>query len=133
MNESYPAKAAVAMTAQCPLHRLNLAAGAVPARAGMAVLSIRLGCGKSRRQGETMSQRMLIRVLISAALFALFLLHSAGWLGRGLLDNLEASSYDARLLLTLPRTVDKRIVIVDLDEKSLAAEGQWPWPRTKLA
>jgi adenylate cyclase len=80
-----------------------------------------------------MKQKIWVRLGISAAIFALFLLQSAGALGYTLLDKIEAFSYDARLLLTLPRTVDKRIVIVDLDEKSLAAEGQWPWSRTKLA
>jgi len=29
--------------------------------------------------------------------------------------------------------VDPRIVIVDIDEKSLAEMGQWPWPRWKMA
>jgi adenylate cyclase len=35
----------------------------------------------------------------------------------------------------LPRRVDERIpiVIVDIDEASVAALGQWPWPRTRLA
>jgi adenylate cyclase len=35
----------------------------------------------------------------------------------------------------LPRRVDERIpiVIIDIDEASVAALGQWPWPRTRLA
>src|SRR5215510_6516576 len=35
----------------------------------------------------------------------------------------------------LPRRLDERasIVIVDIDEASVAALGQWPWPRTRLA
>ena len=38
----------------------------------------------------------------------------------------------------MPRTVDPRIVILDIDEKSLAekekgGEGRWPWPRDRLA
>src|SRR5688500_2012558 len=38
----------------------------------------------------------------------------------------------------MPRTVDNRIVILDIDEKSLAekengGEGRWPWPRDRLA
>ena len=46
--------------------------------------------------------------------------------------------YDARLRLTMPRTVDDRIVILDIDEKSLVepergGEGHWPWPRNRLA
>ncbi len=65
-------------------------------------------------------------------MFLLFLLQTAGILRHNLLDEMEAYSYDARLLLTLPKTVDKRIVIVDLDERSLAAEG-WPWPRVRMA
>lgn len=33
----------------------------------------------------------------------------------------------------MPRTLDSRIVIVDVDEKSLSEIGQWPWGRNKLA
>ncbi|HVO90574.1 MAG TPA: CHASE2 domain-containing protein, partial [Casimicrobiaceae bacterium] len=33
-----------------------------------------------------------------------------------------------------PRVATQRpVVIVDIDEKSLKAIGQWPWPRTKIA
>ena len=33
----------------------------------------------------------------------------------------------------MPHTLDERIVIVDIDEKSLAEVGRWPWGRNKLA
>lgn len=33
----------------------------------------------------------------------------------------------------MPNTLDDRIVIVDIDEKSLAEVGRWPWGRNKLA
>ena len=34
----------------------------------------------------------------------------------------------------LPRRVERfPVVIVDIDEASVAALGQWPWPRTRLA
>ena len=79
-----------------------------------------------------MTQKIWVRLGISAAVFLLFLMQTMGLYGRTLLDQMEAFSYDARLLLTLPRTVDKRIVIVDLDERTYAAEG-WPWPRAKMA
>ncbi len=46
---------------------------------------------------------------------------------------LEQQAYDARLRLFMPATVDPRIVILDIDEKSLIAEGHWPWGRDKLA
>lgn len=48
-------------------------------------------------------------------------------------DQLSAIFYDYRLQLTMPRTVDDRIVILDIDEKSLKEEGRWPWSRDRLA
>ena len=33
----------------------------------------------------------------------------------------------------MPNTLDDRIVIVDIDEKSLAEVGRWPWSRNKVA
>ncbi len=71
------------------------------------------------------------------ALVVVFLLHAAKWLELPLIQRLEAIVYDTRLALTMPRTLDPRIVIVDIDEKSLAekekgGEGRWPWPRDRL-
>jgi adenylate cyclase len=51
----------------------------------------------------------------------------------GVLGRVESYLYDLRVRLTMPGGVDRRIVIVDIDESSLAREGQWPWSRTKLA
>ncbi len=48
-------------------------------------------------------------------------------------DKLSAILYDYRLQLTMPRTVDNRIVILDIDEKSLREEGRWPWSRDRLS
>jgi adenylate cyclase len=50
-----------------------------------------------------------------------------------LLQRLELIAYDTRLRATLPNKVDPRIVIIDIDEKSLAIEGRWPWGRNKMA
>ena len=80
-----------------------------------------------------MTARSLIRLGISAAVFLVFLPHLTGLHRYRLLDTVEAFTYDARVLLTLPHGNDPRVVILDLDEKSLAAEGQWPWPRNKMA
>ena len=74
-----------------------------------------------------------VKRLLSAAVTSLFVLHAGGWWSFSFLDQLEHIAYDARLNLTLPGTMDKRIVIVDIDERSLRAEGQWPWPRQRLA
>jgi adenylate cyclase len=75
-----------------------------------------------------------VRLGISVVIFLAFLYEVRGGKGHRILDETEAFSYDTRLRLTLPGGgIDKRIVIVDLDERSLAAEGQWPWSRAKLA
>ena len=50
-----------------------------------------------------------------------------------LLSTLDAFVYDARLALTAPGGRDERIVIVDLDEASLAEVGRWPWARDQMA
>ncbi|MBI5437593.1 MAG: CHASE2 domain-containing protein [Nitrosomonadales bacterium] len=47
-------------------------------------------------------------------------------------DQLSDIVYDYRLRLTMPKTVDDRIVILDIDEKSLKEEGRWPWSRDRL-
>ena len=76
--------------------------------------------------------RMLVRLGISAAVFVWFMLHTSGAFPSRLLSTIENVTYDARILLTMPNTVDPRIVIVDIDEKTLAAEG-WPMPRHRIA
>ena len=69
----------------------------------------------------------------------LFLGHATDkWYRIALLDRLEALAYDWRLNFTMPGTLDERIVIIDIDEKSLrpreeGGEGRWPWPRNRLA
>ena len=61
------------------------------------------------------------------------LLHAIGLLPIGVVQRLDDIIYDARLRATMPRTLDDRIVIVDLDEKSLAEIGHWPWARNRVA
>jgi adenylate cyclase len=45
----------------------------------------------------------------------------------------DALLYDTRLRLFMPRTTDRRIAILDIDEKSLAELGRWPWDRARMA
>ncbi|MFO1423683.1 MAG: adenylate/guanylate cyclase domain-containing protein [Candidatus Competibacteraceae bacterium] len=75
----------------------------------------------------------VVKLSLSAVLSGLLILQAGGWWSWPFLRQLENIAYDARLNLTLPRTVDDRIVIVDIDERSLREEGQWPWPRGRLA
>ncbi|HUR41305.1 MAG TPA: adenylate/guanylate cyclase domain-containing protein [Verrucomicrobiae bacterium] len=77
--------------------------------------------------------RMLFRLGISAFVFLVFMLHTSRLWPSTLLTTIENVTYDSRVRLTMPGTVDPRVVIIDIDDKSLAAEGQFPWPRDKLA
>src|SRR5687767_8971688 len=73
------------------------------------------------------------RIAITLIPLVFALLHAVGVLPIGFLNRLDDIIYDARLRASMPRTMDDRIVIVDLDEKSLAEVGRWPWSRNKLA
>ncbi len=77
--------------------------------------------------------RHWLRVLLSLIILSFFLVHALKQHEWGLINRIESVAYDIRLLLTMPGTRDDRIVIVEIDEKSLAAEGRWPWPRDRVA
>ncbi len=77
--------------------------------------------------------RLLVRVAISGIVLLLFAMHIAGSPRFEVIDRIENYLYDVRIRLTMPGTVDERIVIVDIDEASQAELGQWPWPRNTLA
>ncbi len=73
------------------------------------------------------------RIAVTLIPLVFALLHASGALRLGVLQRLDDIIYDARLRATMPQTIDERIVIVDIDEKSLAEVGRWPWGRNKLA
>jgi len=67
-------------------------------------------------------------------LIVLFFVGSAARFYRlDFVEQLSSIIHDYRLRLTMPRTLDDRIVIIDIDEKSLKEEGRWPWGRDRLA
>ena len=74
-----------------------------------------------------------IRVGASLAIVFAFLVHEAEWYQFRFIQQLELWAYDARLRFFMPKTLDPRVVILDIDEKSLNAEGRWPWSRNKVA
>lgn len=89
-------------------------------------------------QGSKKLKKHWARIIAGLGLVFVFLGDVAGFYHVPLLDRLEAIIYDTRLKLTMPRTIDPRIVILDIDEKSLlekeqGGEGRWPWPRDRLA
>ncbi|WP_353518241.1 CHASE2 domain-containing protein [Thalassotalea sp. SU-HH00458] len=53
-----------------------------------------------------------------------------------LFQRIEGILYDIRLLATLPETprqFDENVIIIDIDEKSLAEQGRYPWSRSKIS
>ena len=74
------------------------------------------------------------QLALSVALLLILMLHALG--GRfeiPWLTSLEWKLYDTRMALTMAQGEDNRIAIVDIDERSLAELGRWPWGRDKLA
>src|SRR4051812_5937303 len=49
------------------------------------------------------------------------------------IEELRLRTFDGFQLLGPRIKVAKPVAIVDIDEKSLAEFGQWPWPRTRVA
>lgn len=72
------------------------------------------------------------RIAVTLIPLVFALLHAVGIMPVTVLQRLDDIIYDARLRATMPRTLDERIVIVDLDEKSLAEVGRWPWGRNRV-
>ena len=73
------------------------------------------------------------RVAVTLLPLVFALLHAVGAVRLDLVQRLDNIIYDARLRATMPKTLDPRVVIVDIDEKSLAEVGHWPWGRNKMA
>jgi adenylate cyclase len=69
------------------------------------------------------------RIAITLLPLLVSLMHASGLWQFGLLSRLDDLLYDMRVRATMPKTLDPRIVIVDLDERSLAEVGRWPWSR----
>jgi adenylate cyclase len=81
-----------------------------------------------------MIKKYFSRILVGLILTGTFIAWERNKLDLPLLDRLELIAYDARLAYTVPeKGIDPRVVIIDIDERSLVEEGHWPWNRVKLA
>lgn len=74
-----------------------------------------------------------LRDRLFAALVGLLLLWAYVARPDLLYHSLEHFLYDSLVSLAPPVQAEPRIVIVDIDEKSLASLGAWPWPRDTVA
>lgn len=80
-----------------------------------------------------MTGKTALRYVMSGLMLLIFTLHTARAVPIALFDAIERYTYDGRVRLSLLNTVDPRIVIIDVDERSMAELGQFPWPRDVLA
>ena len=84
-------------------------------------------------------RKHLVRIALGLVVVLAFLGHAARFYQIPLVDRLEAILYDLRVRWTMPckpdaqtPCKDTRIVILDIDEESLKAEGHWPWRRDRV-
>jgi len=78
-------------------------------------------------------KRYLIRLSSSLVLIALMVMIVLDTVQAPFVQEFDNWLYDLRVRLTAPGGVDERIVVIAIDERSLKAEGQFPWTRDKLA
>lgn len=78
-------------------------------------------------------KKHFIRYALGLVILLVLLGHSANLYQIGFINHLDAIAYDTKLRLTMPHQSDDRVVILDIDEKSLGELGRWPWSRDKLA
>lgn len=80
-----------------------------------------------------MRAQYFLRAALGLLFTLAFLLVIAGGQRPTLLEKIELALYDQRLNFTLQANEDRRVVIIDVDETSLASIGRWPWSRGTIA
>ncbi len=84
--------------------------------------------------GREFEQRWTIRrYALTFLIWVGLMLHAAGLWVQPWLQSLDWLIYDQRLAWMMPRSMDDRVVIVDVDERSVTEVGQWPWARDQVA
>jgi adenylate cyclase len=76
----------------------------------------------------------IVRIALGILIVLVFVGHAAKQYQIGFINQLDSIIYDYRLRLTMPGGVDDRVVILDIDERSVdpRALGRWPWSRDKI-
>ena len=75
----------------------------------------------------------IVRHALGLVILLVLLGHAARLYQADLINRLDAIIYDAKVRLTMPQTIDDRVVILDIDEKSLGEIGRWPWGRDRMS
>jgi adenylate cyclase len=83
--------------------------------------------------GKAGLKKHLLRFVLGIACLLVFTGHAARFWQIPFLSVVDAYLYDVRVRLSAADKQDDRIVVVDIDEKSLAEVGRWPWGRNTVA
>ncbi len=78
-------------------------------------------------------RRFAWQFVASAVFLALLLGHLLSAYQLGFVNKLDAAFYDLKFHLFRITAGEERIVIIDIDEKSLKELGRWPWSRKVMA
>ncbi|NTV50634.1 MAG: CHASE2 domain-containing protein [Geobacteraceae bacterium] len=70
---------------------------------------------------------LLLGLAVSSVIIAAYLVHPA------FINTINNKTTDAVMAFSPSNPATSSVEIVDIDEKSLATYGQWPWPRFRLA
>lgn len=84
----------------------------------------------ARARIKPIQRRRLAIIIAAIAAVALIVRF---WPSFTFLDGIELRTIDWRFARRGPRPPDPRIVIVHVDEQSIAEVGRWPWPRREFA
>ena len=74
-----------------------------------------------------MQLQRIIRLVLSLIVLVALLVDTSNLYQYPFLSKLENWTYDARLNFTLPHDQEDKVVIIDIDETSLAKVGRFPW------
>jgi adenylate cyclase len=77
--------------------------------------------------------KKMIRLLLGVIITLFFTLYTLGYISIPGLHFLEQKLYDTKVKVSAQGSTDDRVVILDIDEKSLGEFGRWPWNRSLMA
>ncbi len=80
-----------------------------------------------------MSQKKLYLTIMTSSIILIFFMEFLYIQNPYFIKNINDRLIDTAFVIRGEQKTDDRIVIVDIDEKSLQKLGQWPWSRNKIA
>ena len=78
-------------------------------------------------------QKKMSRLVLGVAITFCFALATLGFINIPGIQLIEQKLYDTKVQISAKGVADDRVVILDIDEKSLGEFGRWPWSRSLIA